>query len=194
MGISKIPIKDLIIPLIISIIVVSLNQLLLKPNSELHARIEYKLHRIKVQTPIINRILAITDEYKTIDLIYIETIVEKHETQHMLTGQVFKTQLIKGYDSTNFQLPSFIYNIEERKKLITDLNSIMTRRDLLDYDVFLAFEKFYNFYFARLPSDDNPNSMFESEWNDCKCNREWLQLLFELNTVCKAKLADYQNF
>jgi len=170
-GTSDLYIKDFLAPIVTALFVVLLQQLFLVENKMKESKIEIWKDLKRNQVPVLNRIIGLTNNYITT-----ESKLYYSDKNVLVT----------------ITIPSFIDNPIRRKHFINDLAEIEKNRDLLDVEIYAAYERFLNFYIEiPLPDINNKEEIFNSEWKDPKTQKECWKLLDDLRTLAWEEL--YEN-
>jgi len=188
---SEIHLKDLLIPFISALIAVVLNQLFFVPNKKTEAAIEFRQEMLKIQMPAINRILAFTYRY--------ELQVTKYYPQQEIiyydpvSGKIVGNEIrnIPG-DTLFVTTPSFVMDKKKRKRFEEDIQLLVSQRDLLDHNIYVALDKLLLFIDEhQLPSFDDPKQLEETEWQRQEIHEEWHRLTEDLRHVCFSKINEF---
>jgi hypothetical protein len=201
-AVNKIEIKDILIPLFSAFCAVGVNQLFFFSNLKSQAKIELKKERIKVQTPILNRILSFTYKHELISTNHITTRIQPVSVRHTFYNtdtkitdtSNFKEELILN-DTSKIDYPAFIIDSNRRNKLYLDLNEILKNRDLLDHSIYIKFDEIVSLLEDNsFPILDYKNGiMSNSNWDKDEIRKLWFDKLIEIRGLSLYKLNELEN-
>jgi hypothetical protein len=194
---TEIEIKDILIPLFSAVFAVFLNQIFFESNRRVEAQIEYEREMLKTQTPALNWILAFTYKYHFAIVTYFTVPTQEIIYTNVKTGKIIrkdKKELLDEIDSVSVTVPFFVVDQTKREKLFSDLESLKQQRDILDHEIYIAFENIIEFLDAnKLPELTNKNEILVSVWKSEKVQKEWEQLMVELRTLCSNKIEKFKS-
>lgn len=180
----KIELRDIIIPFVSAITAILFNQLFYKQNMRTNAQIEFQKESIQSQKPILNRILAFTYKYESVEVVRgYRKVTYLFDSE---TNQVFDS-IIEPYDTLNwkkFKLPGFIYFEESKELFFSDLNYVRNNRDYLEHSIYMVIDEIEEFLKQNpIPkSIDWDNESFFSSWTNEETHDKWKSLMVELRT------------
>lgn len=174
-----------------------MNQFFFESNRRIEAKIEYEAELFREQTPIRNRILAFTYKYELTVTQYITTPIELTKYVDPETGNTVKTERKKRKDladTLSIEVPSIVVKSEKRVQLMEDLKWLRENRDFLDHDLFIQFDKVFEFLIKYpLPEKMDEESLRASSWSNKNVQKEWGSILKELRDLCYNKINEFYS-
>jgi len=176
---NHITIKDILIPILSALFVVLIQQSFFESNQITELEIE----NIKKQIPALNRITLLSDGYVLHQRLIISTPVTTLQIVDQ-EGNVLSEEHEKqsaDADTALLEVPSFVIDSYKRKEFNDDINFIKDSRGLLDYDVYVDFEKLLDFLNRHpLPSLDDNSEIVKSNWNKPETHDEYFNIISRL--------------
>lgn len=188
--------KDFYIPIIVALVIVICNQLFFEQNKKTELTIEFQKENLRLQTPILNRILSFTYKYELTTIIFVTKAVTTNHYQDTIKSKVLKSEKnVEETDSIFITVPSFIALENKRNRLIEDIEIIRKQRDFLDHRIYILFDKLLDFLDKHpLPNIDDKEEMLKTDWQKPEIEDEWHKLLSKLRTSCAEKLIQFGNY
>ncbi len=199
---NKIELKDILIPFLSALCAVGINQLFFFSNLKSQARIELKKERIKIQTPILNRILSFTYKYELISTNHIMTRIQPVSVTHTfynidtkITDTNFYEEELISKDTSKVDYPAFVIDTMRRKKLFDDLNEILKNRDLLEHSIYVKIDEIVSLLESNpFPTIDYINkNISTSNWNKEEIRKLWFDELVVIRGLSLHELNELEN-
>lgn len=192
---SALSIRDIAVPIIAALVAVILNQWFYESNKRTDAWINYEIESIKLQRPVLNRILSFTYKNELIVLttvlrhtyIYVDTVSESGDNKNPRDGET--VTIDENYTDS---LPAFIVYEDRRNRLMQDLAYIKENRDLLDHEIYIIVDELLD-YIEEYPMPDlhDDDEMSKTKWRESKVRNGWQDIIDKLRNSCWIKLNSF---
>lgn len=186
-----------LIPIIISILVVQINQCNYTENRRLENHQNILFKDMERELPILNRIMLFNNN---VDLYSTASIIRNVDIVNYLdeNGKVVKIDSLyrpKLNDTTIIVTFNFVANKEARDHFNNEVLFLKNNLQYLDFSVQIEVQESIDFLVNNpLPEVGNENDIEKSNWNTQKIIKKWLDLTQKQTKAASKKLDTYHNY
>jgi hypothetical protein len=181
--------RDVFNTIITALVVTLINQYVFYGNQKTEKFLEYEFEILKQQRPVLNRIMGFTYKYELTHLVFTRQIYYySNDTSQLVinpkTGKPFENET-----SAEIDMPSFACDSLNRIRFVNDINYIYEKIDLVDHEVYIAFDKLLLFIDKHpLPEKYDEETFLKSDWRNKDIQNQWLRHIDTLRSITFKKM------